>query len=355
MSGEGLLYVLNEREQWFRKLYNSDEGKFLAQPMTYGEYEQIIETHPEYLDLRDFFRGTMVDRTVNYEYSNRTKMPDAGSDITMVKHERYSYTISHTHDYIEAAYVFSGKCHQFIGGYDFWLNPGDLCILAPNTVHCISAAADDAIVFAILIRKELFNFAFLDLMQDNNILSGFFSSVLYSGSASPYILFPCGNDAKIREGFLNMYGEVCHKERFFGESIALYFRQIMIQLLRKYETMAIVPSQVGNDSNDRITAVLGYIEAHYKILTLRDLAQFFCYNESYLSRMIKRYTGKTFPELIGSIQMKKAWDLLTGTDMDLSTISQEIGCFDASHFYRKFKKYYGKSPSLVRREVKRSK
>lgn len=54
MSGEGLLYVLNEREQWFRKLYNSDEGKFLAQPMTYGEYEQIIETHPEYLDLRDF-------------------------------------------------------------------------------------------------------------------------------------------------------------------------------------------------------------------------------------------------------------------------------------------------------------
>lgn len=342
------LYKFNANEEWFKKLYRRGEGDFLLRPMNYGEYAHLMEEHPDYLDLRKLYKGYMVDGMANYEYSNRTKMPQEGCGITIVKHERYSYTLSHTHDYIEAAYVLSGRCHQYIGEQEFWLEPGDFCILAPNTVHCISAAADDAIVFAILIDKKLFNSAFLDLMQDNNILSEFFASVLYSESASPYILFQTGKDGKIRQGILDMYEEVCHHRRFFGESILLYFRLIMIQLVRRYEMFAVVPNPVSNHADDHITAVLGYIEANYKTVTLGELAEFFNYNESYLSRMIKQYTGKTFPELVGGLQMKEAWRLLTATDMGMSAISQEVGCFDASHFYRKFKKYYGKTPAQVR-------
>ena len=49
------LYAFNEHEQWLRDLYYNHGGTFLAQPMTYTEYEQLMEEHPDYLDLREFF------------------------------------------------------------------------------------------------------------------------------------------------------------------------------------------------------------------------------------------------------------------------------------------------------------
>jgi len=52
------IYKFNDREQWFRQLYYTPEGKFLAQPMSYAEYEQLIEDHPEYLEQRnDYEKG----------------------------------------------------------------------------------------------------------------------------------------------------------------------------------------------------------------------------------------------------------------------------------------------------------
>lgn len=346
------LYEFNEREKWFRQLYYEHNGKFLTQPMTYSEYEELMEEHPDYLDLRDFFRERMVRDISNYELEARTKMLESGRGIAMVKHERYAYTIKRTRDFVEVDYVLSGRSHLFTETQDFWLEPGDVCLLAPNTVHCVSSAADDAIVFAIVLDRKLFNSAFLDIMQGHNILSDFFTSVLYGESASPYILFKTGDDKKIRENVLSMYEEVCRKRRFFEESIVLYFRQIMILLLRGYEMFAIIPNPVNNRVESHITAILGYIEANYKTVTLHELAEFFSYNESYLSRMIRQYTGKTFPSLVGGLQMKKAAALLEETELSLSDIAQEVGCFDMSHFYKKFKKYYGLSPAEYRKEKK---
>ncbi len=350
--GSSDLYDFNEREQWFRDLYYNHRGTFLTQPMTYTEYEQLMEEHPDYLDLREFFEGTMVHDAAHYKYMGRTKMPEFGEGITMVKHERYAYTIKRVRDFVEVDYALSGRSHIFAGTHDFWLEPGDFCLLSPNTVQCVSSAADDAIVFAILVSRKLFNSAFLDIMKDQNILSDFFSSVLYGESASPYVLFKTGDDAGIRDNILNMYDEVCRQQRFFGESIILYFRQIMIQLLRRYEMFAIIPNPVNNHIENHITAILGYIEANYKTVTLHELSRFFSYNESYLSRMLRQYTGKTFPALTGGLQMKKAAELLQATDMSLSDIAQETGCFDMSHFYKKFKKYYGTSPSEYRKRFK---
>ena len=346
------LYEFNDREKWFRQLYYDHNGKFLTQPMTYSEYEEMMEEHPEYLDQREFFRETMVHDISNYELAARTKMPEFGRGITMVKHERYAYTIKRTRDFVELNYVLSGRSHLYAGSQDFWIEPGDLCILSPNTVHCVSSAADDAIVFAILVDRKLFNSAFLDIMQDHNILSDFFTSVLYGDSASPYVLFKTGDDKKIRENVLSMYEEVGRKRRFFGESIVLYFRQIMILLLRGYEMFAIIPNPVNNRVENHITAILSYIQANYKTITLHELAEFFSYNESYLSRMIRQYTGKTFPSLVGGLQMKKAAALLEDTELSLSEIAQEVGCFDMSHFYKKFKKYFGQSPAEYRKQKK---
>ena len=343
------IYLFSDRELWYRNLYQKPEGAFLAKPMTFIEYNQLMEEHPEYIDMRDFHRSTMVDDQPNYEYLNRTRMPQLGSDITVIKHERYSYTIKHVHDYVECAYVLSGRCHQFLDNHDIWLEPGDFCILSPNTTHCISAASDDAIVFAIVIDKKLFNSAFIQLMNQQNILSDFFSEILYGLSASPYIIFQTEADTFIRDIILNMYYEICDKEEFFNENVVLYFRQLMIALLRKHTQHVLVATPEYNYYDDKIVAILNYIEVHYQNLTLHELAKNFNYNETYLSRIIKQHTQKSFLDLLFETQMKHAKRLLDETNMSINEISHEIGCFDVSHFHKKFKKYYGESPSTYRK------
>ena len=60
--------------------------------------------------------------------------------------------------------------------------------------------------------------------------------------------------------------------------------------------------------------------------------------------MIRNQTGKTFNTIIAQIQMEQAVRLMDSGWGSLTEIAQEIGCFDTSHFNKKFKAVYGISP-----------
>lgn len=62
-----------------------------------------------------------------------------------------------------------------------------------------------------------------------------------------------------------------------------------------------------------------------------------------------RYTGKTFSSLISEIQMENAKQLLEETSMSITEVSEEVGCYDSSHFTRKFKKAFGITPNAFRK------
>lgn len=104
-----------------------------------------------------------------------------------------------------------------------------------------------------------------------------------------------------------------------------------------------------NDRNDLIVAVPGYLSINYSHASLSDTARFFGYSSSYFSRFIRDNTGKTFNRIITTFQMERAAALLK-TDKSITEIAQEVGCFDASHFTKKFKTVYGLTPNQYRDE-----
>ena len=63
-----------------------------------------------------------------------------------------------------------------------------------------------------------------------------------------------------------------------------------------------------------------------------------------MSRLIRSHTGKSFTEIITELQMERAAKLLTEGRLSLPEIAQEVGCFDSSHFNKKFKHIYGVTP-----------
>ena len=197
----------------------------------------------------------------------------------MCRHERYCYPLIHTHSYVEALYVYDGACRHLICGQTIELHKGDFCILSPNAPHCVLAYADDNIILNFLIHEDIFNAAFFDVLGDKDLLSRFFRDILYHSSASPYLIFPTGEDENIRSLVLRMYQENDYQRRYYGSFMTTYFHELMLLLLRYYEMDAIVPSPMDTKLNGQIVAILNYMHVNYNHVTIKELAAFFNYSE----------------------------------------------------------------------------
>lgn len=356
------LETLTEREKKMKKLYQGEGREFLSCPMSFVEYKQLIREHPEYPDVGFVYELCSMARL-------GTTVPEVealtnGDAIDVEVHERYGYPVVHNHVYIEMIYVYSGTCTHYIesgadsksemkgthsGWKGFQMKAGDLCLLAPNVRHVITALEDDVIVLNVLLSKQLIDTGFLALLKDKYLLADFFKNILYEKGASAYILFPTGADPWMKQTFGLIYQEEQKREYAYREYLVLYVKQVMIHLIRRYQLQAVVAESVQQETDNHVVAILAYISVNYNQVSLKQIADFFHFSEAHLSRMLKKYTSKTFVQIITELQMKHGKELIEEWKLNLAQISQEVGCFDASHFTKKFKKQFGMSPEEYRR------
>ena len=78
------------------------------------------------------------------------------------------------------------------------------------------------------------------------------------------------------------------------------------------------------------------------------------YDVYWLSREIKKRTGKTYKELLQAKRMNQAAYLLSNSRLAVADIIESVGYDNSSYFYRKFKERYGVSPKEYRDGVKES-
>lgn len=338
---------LTEQEKFLKKLYQGQYREILSVPMQYATYQKLMKEHPQLQIEEDLYTKYSKDHhgitVVDVEKTTEN------AEINMVRHSRYSYPILHNHSFVEIAYVYSGKCTHYVENQAFEMKEGDLCILAPESMHTITALDDESIVLNILMSKKQLDESFLAMVKEKHLLADFFENILYGKSVSPYIIFPTGQDEWIKLVYEHMFQEITEKRYAYRQSLELYVRQLFIHIIRNYEMLAQVSKPLDRKPDENVVAVLGYISVNYNKVTLKNVAEFFNYSESYMSRMLKKYTGKTFVVLVNSLQMKCAAEMLSTTDKSLSEISQEVGCFDYSHFSKKFKKEYDMTPDMYRR------
>ena len=91
-------------------------------------------------------------------------------------------------------------------------------------------------------------------------------------------------------------------------------------------------------------SVLKYIDSHYKHGSLEAIAAQTKQPTYYISRLLKRHTGKNFKEQLLARKMQQAAYLLSHTTLTIEDIYSYIGYDNSSYFYRKFKEVYGQSP-----------
>ena len=99
-----------------------------------------------------------------------------------------------------------------------------------------------------------------------------------------------------------------------------------------------------------VGSMLGYLELHYKNdISLDELADEFHVSKNYVTRLLKRYTGKSFSENVLRIRMNKAVELITSTDYSISRVGDLVGYHDTSYFIQVFKKQMGVTPNDYKR------
>ena len=101
------------------------------------------------------------------------------------------------------------------------------------------------------------------------------------------------------------------------------------------------------------TGILSEIEKEIKAnygdnLTLRDLADKYYVNSSYLGRLFKKQYDCSFKEYLCSVRIEEAAALLRETDDDVTVIAERVGYNNTGWFTQKFIEIMGCTPAKYR-------
>lgn len=112
--------------------------------------------------------------------------------------------------------------------------------------------------------------------------------------------------------------------------------------------------ETGEDSagNFIVKNALSYIEENCtEKLKLADVAEKTYVSQWHLSKLLNRYTGKSFSELLNHVRIEKAKRLLGDPSLRIGDVAEQVGFLDVAHFSRVFKKQEGISANEYRNRL----
>ncbi|MCQ2558118.1 MAG: response regulator [Oscillospiraceae bacterium] len=102
-----------------------------------------------------------------------------------------------------------------------------------------------------------------------------------------------------------------------------------------------------------VKQAISYMEQNYqKKLTLQDVADHCFVSQWHLSKLINKHAEKSYYDLLNSIRIDRAKELLLDPSLKIGDIVGMVGFSDNAHFARIFKKIVGMSANEYRNQLK---
>lgn len=226
------------------------------------------------------------------------------------------------------------------------LEAGDLLFLSQSATQEILPAGEDDIAVNFIILPEFFDRP-LSMIERDNVLRDFLISTLSgSGSRITYLQFRAKDILPIQNLIENMLWTLINKKSNTNTINQVTMGLIFMNL--SVFADSILQNSAGNYEQDMIFRILKYIETHYKSGTLSDISAELKLPPYYVSRLLKKYTGHTFKELLQQQKLQQASYLLSHTTLSANAVMEAIGYSNSSFFYRAFRERFGVSPKEYR-------
>ncbi len=150
---------------------------------------------------------------------------------------------------------------------------------------------------------------------------------------------------------------ILRENRNYGSGSSSLIKSLMTSileiLLRNIKSSSFFEMELSDESNERITRMLGYINQHVaepELLKIKHLAQRFSLSPTYLSEFFRKKVNTSLREYIIKARLKRVEIRLLNSDYTLSEISDELNFTDVSHLSKTFKRYTGVSIRDFRKE-----
>ena len=275
---------------------------------------------------------------------NSEKLLENGRVITVRPHTRFVHFPEHQHDYIEVIYMCSGSTTHIINGTELKLQDGELLFLGQNATQEILPAGENDIAVNLIVLPQFFDTALQMMGEEESPLHRFIIDVLTGENATGYLYFQVSDILPVQNLMENLLYTLIHnspnRRNINQTTMGLLFLQLLNYTDRLFYE--------DDSEEEAVVQVLRYIENHYNDGSLSECADLLHYDFYWLSREIKKQTGKNYTDLLQEKRMAQAAFLLKTTKMNVADIALSIGYENVSYFHRLFGKTYGLSPKKYR-------
>ena len=275
------------------------------------------------------------------------KLLKKGKLIQVRTHTRFVNFPKHKHNYVEVIYMCQGTTTHILNGSKVILEAGDLLFLNQNAEQEILPAGEQDIAVNFIVLPEFFDTAFsmMDMEEENALKEFLVGALCGKNDNTSYLYFHVAEILPIQNLVENMVWTIFYDQPNKRRCNQITMGLLLLQLLNHMDRM-----ETGTAAFDRelTGSVFNYIEEHYKNGSLSELAEIMGYDVYWLSREIKKRTGKTYKELLQSRRMRQAAYLLKNSRLSVADIIESVGYDNTSYFFRKFKECYGVSPKMYR-------
>ena len=253
--------------------------------------------------------------------------------FSLVYHSLNAPAKLHFHDYLEICYIVEGRLVHIINHEPIIMSAGDLSIIPVGDEHLLAPFEDK--------KPVVIDFLFHpDLIQKLNQLTEPLS--IFEKATHFHFNHP-SESYSVEQTLTNFLDE-------FVQARCETNLNVLGSLIQFLASLNQIETKKSTNPIDPLTsACLNFIRLNASTITQKQIAHALSYSSSYLSRHIRKTTGRTISQHITEEKLKLAQRLLATTSLAINEIADQIGYSSESHFYRIFKKQYQITPSHYRK------
>lgn len=252
---------------------------------------------------------------------------------------------SHSHLFLELAYIRRGWTQHTLNGVSRRLRAGDVILVDFGETHSYDSGSDDLTVTNCLFQPSMIDASLGHCRSFPALLDSCMPDTGFSGgyAGCREKLFH-DRDGQIAAALDRMEEECRQQPIGYYAMLRVLLIEILVQSVR---LMGMQPAQRPGIEVSWITEEIRRNPAAPHALT--RYAERFAMRPEALSRLFHRQTGENFAGYLRRKRIELACRLLLETDMPISEMAQACGYLDAKTFREAFHRVVGQAPRDYRK------
>lgn len=243
------------------------------------------------------------------------------------------------HEEYEIMLILIGSADVCVEGEIYSMEADDLLIINPGQGHASLSKNEECIAMVLHLHPSFF-----EGITDLNALNFHCNSVKVKRPAAVYEILR----KWLCRIFLTLEDTSSSKRAKLLGNLYFFINDLLLEFPPSQS--AVYMTKKDEKQQAQIKKVLTYIEEkHTTKLTLKELADYAGYNESYLSSLFKKMVGINFYKYLNRVRMQQAITELLTTNKPIADIAIDNGFSDVKSFNALFLESFQKRPGEYRR------